>query len=533
MRADRFSIAANVVVRGVAVCAFIAFLSLLTQIRGLVGEDGIIPARAFLARITYRFDAFHCFVKLPGLHWLFGASNAALYGMCVAGMITSALVVAGVAQGPLLVVSYLLYLSLCHCGQVFLGYQWDMLLCESLIIAALIAPWRLRRRNNPALMPLLACLALAARLEIGSGLSKLLSGDETWRSLTALQYHYETQPLPTPLGWLAAHFPPSLQVASCFAMFAIQLGAPLLLFVPWRKIRHTAVFAMTALQVAIALTGNYTFFNALTILLSLAAVDDDGWRSMGSMARAVARSARRLLLRVHAPKRSGAEALQGSAEPASVSDPNLSGARADDGERSQVRADVSSTSTRAAVVSTWMRSIAAAVLIPLGVVAEIDRLTREPMPEPLGTVMEVIGPFELVGGYGLFANMTTERDEIEVEGTIDGREWVPYVFNYKPSDVDKMPGFVAPHQPRLDWQMWFAALSTPRRQTWFEPFMDKLLDADPAVLSLLASDPFAGQKPLQVRAIRWRYHVAPLGSGHVWTREAVGIYAGPISRLKI
>ncbi len=476
MWAERFRVARAVVVRGVGGCALVAFASLAAQLRGLVGAHGILPAQAFFERVADRLDLVERVTRLPSLFWLTGASDGWLLAFCAAGMIASALAVADVFAGPALLVAYALYLSLCGAGQIFLGYQWDMLLCESLIVAALMSP----RRPSP--FSLVLVWALAARLEMGSGLSKLLSGDESWRSLTALHFHFETQPLPTPVGWLAHHLPAPLLDLSCLLMFVIQLGLPPLLFVPLRKVRHAAVAGMTLLQAVIALTGNFAFFNALTTVLALAAVDDDAWRSL----------ARALL---------PASASSGSSSPPAAA----------------ARAPVARAGAGRAAVA-----VLSCVLIVLGLLAETERLVRAPLP--FDDVMMRVEPFLVAGGYGLFASMTTERDEIVVEGTLDGETWLPYAFKDKPGDVDALPGFVAPHQPRLDWQMWFAALGSPRRSPWFFRFLERLRDAEPSVLALLAGDPFHGARPLDVRATLWRYHVAPLGSGHVWTREELGVF---------
>ncbi|HEY4221604.1 MAG TPA: lipase maturation factor family protein [Myxococcota bacterium] len=474
-----------------AACAAVAFLSLLVQVRGLVGERGILPAELYLERVRAHFDdeTLAAFARLPGVHWLVGAGDTALIAMCILGILASLLVVARVLPGPLLLVCYVLYLSLCHCGQVFLGYQWDMLLCEALLAAALLSPWGLRPgfTNAPARLPLLVVVALAARLDFGSALSKLASHDVTWRSLTALTFHYETQPLPTPLGWLVYHLPAPIHVVTCALMFAIQLGAPPLLLVPWRRVRHAAVLALALLQIGIALTGNYAFFNALTIILALAAVDDDAF---------VALTDRVALFIPRALKR---DAL--------------------DRPRAVEEAPASTSRARLLAVSALALS-----WLPLGVCAEIDRLTREPMPEPIATLMDAVAPFQIAGGYGLFATMTTARDEINVECTVDGTTWLPIVFAHKPGDVDELPGFVAPHQPRLDWQMWFAALGTAQHNPWLVHFLDRLLEREPTVLALIDNMP-CGDDVVAVRAQRYRYRIAPLASPHKWTHEFVGPYA--------
>jgi hypothetical protein len=142
-------------------------------------------------------------------------------------------------------------------------------------------------------------------------------------------------------------------------------------------------------------------------------------------------------------------------------------------------------------------------------------------------------PFRTVNGYGLFAVMTTSRPEIVVEGSDDGETWKEYAFRWKPGDMGRRPGFVEPHQPRLDWQMWFAALSDVRQNPWFVSFVHRLLEGSPDVLRLLAADPFAGKAPRFVRAELYDYRftdrVARAKTGAWWTRKLLGTYLPAVS----
>jgi hypothetical protein len=152
------------------------------------------------------------------------------------------------------------------------------------------------------------------------------------------------------------------------------------------------------------------------------------------------------------------------------------------------------------------------------------------MPAPVGAVLAGFRVLHLANGYGLFATMTTERDEIEIEATRDGETWQPYVFHHKPGPLDRRPSWVAPHQPRLDWQMWFLALGTPRRsERWFGPLLEGLLEAKPATLALLEHDPLGGQRPLAVRALRYRYRLAPPSAPTWWTREFIAVFVPAMS----
>jgi hypothetical protein len=152
---------------------------------------------------------------------------------------------------------------------------------------------------------------------------------------------------------------------------------------------------------------------------------------------------------------------------------------------------------------------------------------------PLPALQHILAPLRIVNGYGLFAVMTTSRPEIIMEGSADGRSWVLYEFRYKPGDPGRRPPFVAPHQPRLDWQMWFAALGGYQRTPWVESFQARLLEGSPEVLGLLAENPFPGRPPRYVRATLWSYRFTSpeerRSSGEWWRREILGAYSPVVS----
>jgi lipase maturation factor 1 len=430
----------SVFLRALGAIHAIAFVSLAVQVDGLIGSHGILPAAEMLAAVKAQTDAARYWL-LPTAFWL-GASDAALRGVCWAGAALGGLLALGFAPALLLVVLWGLYLSLTTVGQVFLGYQWDGLLLETTLLAVFLAPrgWRPRPRE-PAAPALWLLRFLLFRLMLASGLAKLASGDPTWRSLTALTFHYETQPLPTWLGWYAHQQPLWMQKVSCALMFGVELLVPWLALGP-RRARLLAFVPLVGLQVLIAATGNYTFFNLLAIALCLLLLDDAvfGWPA----ARA--------------------------APPA----------------------------------RPWFRSArlaGAAVLFLLALVPFLGSFARLPWPGPLVALYRAVAPFRSVNPYGLFAVMTTERPEIAMEGSSDGVEWRPYTFRYKPGDPRRAPAFVEPHQPRLDWQMWFAALGGRcERVPWFLHFVRRLKDGSPPVLGLLAGNPFPEGPPTQVRA---------------------------------
>jgi hypothetical protein len=407
-----------------------AFWSLAVQVIGLIGHNGIVPAPV---------------------------SDATLRTLCGGGVALALLLVGGVAPIPVLILLWADYLIVSTLSGEFLSYQWDGLLLETGLIAVFLAPPVLRERYAaPVEPPGVArwlMIWLAIRLMVGSGAVKLTSGDPTWRDLTAMTFHYETQPIPTPLAWYAHQLPLALQKASTAAVFAIELLAPWCVFLPWRRVRVTGVALLIGLQLLIALTGNYAFFNLLAIALCLFMLDDRRIR--------------------------------------------------------------------------WSRKeyaplAFAVVTVPVSLAMFFFTLGIEFAPPLVGPLYSMIAPLRSVNSYGLFAVMTTTRDEIIIEGSNDGVTWQAYEFKYKPGDVNRRPPWVAPHQPRLDWQMWFASLTTYDRLPWYQNFCVRLLEGSPEVLRLLANNPFRGAPPKFVRGTLYRYH---FGANAWWARERIGSYS--------
>ena len=435
-----------------------AFASLGTQILGLVGKRGISPAAEFLSAVRQQIGPER-YRLLPTVFWL-GASDKVLVGSCVAGTVLGCAVVAGFWPVLCLVLLWVLYLSFVTVGRDFLGFQWDALLLEAGFIAVFAAPWQLwpdwktEKRGERLARWLL--LWLLFRLTFESGVVKLASGDPTWRSLTALEYHYETQPLPLWTSWYANQAPPWFQQFSCFVVLAIELGAPFCIFGP-RNVRRAGALAMIALQGLIAATGNYAFFNLLTVSLYLLLLDDDFW-------------------------------------PQWLRNPSLR-------PRSQRWG-----------WPLWLVAPVAAVqfLLTTALLLDLFRV-RLPGGEAMRRASRTFSPFLLANRYGLFAVMTTSRPEIIVEGSKDGIAWLPYRFKYKVGDVDERPKLAAPFQPRLDWQMWFAALGDFDPNSWFGSFAARLLEGSPDVLHLLAANPFPDAPPRYIRATLYQYHFTRFG----------------------
>ena len=464
--------------RALGAIFLVAFVSLAVQANGLFGERGIAPAGDYL-RAASRQLGTSAWRWIPSLLW-FSSGSGAILGACGAGALFAFFLLLDFAPAISAAACWVLYLSLAAVGQDFLSFQWDTLLIETGFLAIFLAPPRGIRRGTGAGSPspspavLFLFRALLFRLVLSSGSVKLESGDASWRSLTALRFHYETQPLPTWIGWYAHQLPPVFQTVSAAGLFAIELAAPFFLFAP-RHLRHAAAISIAFLQVLIAATGNYAFFNLLTAVLCLLACDD---ARLGN----------------------------------SPSENEKSG-------------------------SGWPKlvlgALTAAILV-LGAVRLAEALRpRSAATARLASLVSFSEPFRTVNSYGLFAVMTTSRPEIVIEGSDDGTTWKPYAFRWKPGDLTRAPAFVAPHQPRLDWQMWFAALSDVRTNPWFFSFVHRLLEGSPDVTGLLRDNPFPSSPPRFVRAeiddYRFTSFAERRKTGAWWKRRRTGEYLPAVS----
>jgi len=489
----------------------IAFVSLWVQVDGLVGTNGMSPVSRFLpaARQQLGSDAYSL---LPTLCW-FNSSNAFLHFLCGGGAFLSLLLILGIAPALLLVALFVFYLSLTIAGQVFLSFQWDVLLLETGFLSIFFAPWRLLPRDlmwwprardgavaDPVSRPGLFLLKfLLFKLMLMSGVVKLASGDDSWgwvnhafhwSALTALDYHYWSQPLPTVFAWWADKSPEWFKHFSVAFCLAVEIIVPFFIWAP-RRPRLVAAGLIIFLQIVIALTGNYCFFNLLTIALCLLLIDD----------QAIGVPRREIVPDQGAP----------NANPSPVN----------------------------WLLSTRLRRYAAfaVIVVTLPINAWLILSAFRPQSRPpgwLASVYEQLEAFRIVNGYGLFRVMTKDRDEIIIEGSSDGIEWLPYEFKWKPGDVNRAPGWCAPHQPRLDWQMWFAALESPEQNPWLIGLIARLLEGSEDVLHLLANDPFQGKPPQYIRAMFYRYRFTTAEerrqTGAWWKRQELREYLPTISR---
>jgi lipase maturation factor 1 len=449
--------------RLLAVIYLIAFASLGVQITGLIGSRGILPLGGYLAAVSKALGV-RGYWAMPTIFWL-AHGDWFLKAVCIAGVALGIALLLGIVKAGwerlLLVGLYILYLSLCTAGQDFLSFQWDSLLLETGFLAIFLG-------NSKFVVLLFRWLLF--RLIFLSGVVKLTSHDPVWRDWTALAFHYMTQPLATPLAWYMYQLPLGFQRFSTASVLFIELFIPFLFFAP-RMWRFWGAALALFLQVMIFLTGNYTFFNLLTMSLCVFLFDDYALEKFRMTARRA----------------------------------------------------------RTSAVAVW----AVAMVILALSVSEIDEMFFETSPDAENALVRIAGPFQIANTYGLFASMTTTRPEIIVQGSDDGITWLDYEFPYKPGDLRQPPHWVAPYQPRLDWQMWFAALSDYRGAPWFTNFMVRVLQGSPDVLGLLKKNPFPNAPPKYVRAELFDYSFTNFATrratGNWWTREARGLYFPRIS----
>ncbi len=487
VRRPSFRRSAWLLLRLLGVVFLIAFYSLHVQLPGLLGSSGILPARDLLRAVRQQAVGWHAIWQVPTVAWI-SSSDGMLQTLAALGAGLSVLLIFGVWPGPILLTLWLLYLSFISIGQEFLSFQWDNLLLEAGFLAVFLAPWRFHPKHGfaHAPPPVARCLLwwLLFRLMFASGVVKLASGDETWHNLTALSYHFETQPLPTVFGWYAHQLPLWWHQLSTLGNFVIELGVPFLIIFP-RRLRIFAGISIIGLQLLIAATGNYTFFNLLTIALCLLLFDDRALRWMWPSRFAPAAAVGLKQRRPRWPRR--------------------------------------------AVLSGLMAFTLAATVPQL-----LRQLTRQlPMPALTRPLLRTVSPLRTWNSYGLFAVMTRPRREIIIEGSRDGTSWEAYEFKWKPGNIFRAPSFVAPHQPRLDWQMWFAALGSAQQHPWFGSLLERLLQGQPEVLALLEENPFPSAPPRYIRALIYEYHFTTPAErrldGAWWKRAVLGNYTPVLS----
>ncbi|HEU4416216.1 MAG TPA: lipase maturation factor family protein [Candidatus Angelobacter sp.] len=486
-----------VFLRALGLIYFSAFYSLIFQIKGLIGPQGILPAEGYLAEVAQYYPGAQRLWFAPTLFWL-GAGNHALALACWVGLIASVAVVVNLWPRASLAVCFVCFLSFVASAQDFSGYQSDGMLLEAGFISLFFAPPGLRPGLGAAHAPSRLSLFLLRwewfRIYFESGVVKLASGDYSWRHLTAMDDYYQNGPLPTWVGWYVQQWPHWFHAATAFMTLASELGLVWMLFLP-RRFRIVCFFIVTPFQMGIIITANYTFLNYLVLCLGFLLLDDG------------------LIRRILPARWKG-----WGSKPAAAHD---------------------TLSPQSALTPRWLRTVwrsvagiylcwilYATTALLFAVVPHMPRL-------PLGPA-RALDPFRIANQYGLFAVMTHERYEIEFQGSNDGQNWTAYSFRYKPQDVHEAPGIYAPYQPRFDWDLWFASLTSWRNYPFVVQTEERLLHNDPDVLALFAGNPFPNAPPAHVRTVIWRYWFTDRATkrkdGAWWRRELLGEYAPELER---
>ena len=476
--------------RSLGLIFFSAFFALIFQIRGLIGTQGILPASEYLQQL-HQFGALR-FWYAPTLLWI-SSTNHALIALCWTGLIGSLLLVTNIVPRPALLLCFVCFLSFIAVSQDFGQYQSDGMLLEAGFLSLFLVPAGLfpglGRRSLPSRAAMFLLLWEWFRIYFESGIVKLASGDPTWRNLTAMYEYYQNGPLPTWIGWYLQHLPRWFHIATAALTLFMELILVWMAFLP-RRFRIACFCIVTAWQIGVIATANYAFLNYLVLILAFFLLDDAS-------------------LRRFVPRRWRISPLPDNARLAQPNTPSIALIR----------------NAITAVCLIWIAYATTAQFVTMF-------WNEAPLPSAPVAALE---PFRIANTYGLFAVMTPHRYEIEFQGSNDGQTWTPYVFRYKPQALDERPRIYAPYQPRFDWNLWFASLTSWNDAPIVPLTQERLLENDPDVLSLFRSNPFTQQPPRMMRAVLWQYWFSTpeekTTQHHWWRREFIGTYAPTIERL--
>jgi hypothetical protein len=497
---------------------FSAFFSLVFQIRGLIGPDGILPAGEYLRALAHSFGYSRGLWYAPSLLWLASGPHM-LTALCWAGMAASLLLALNSWPRGMLGICFVCFLSFVSAAQDFSSYQSDGMLLEAGFVALFFSPSGFRPGLGLASPPSRATLFLLQwewfRIYFESGVAKVIGGDPEWRHFTAMDEYYQNGPLPTWVGWYAQHLPHWFHASTVYATLALELGLVWMLFLP-RRWRLACFLIVTPWELGIILTANYAFLNYLVLALGFLLLDD--------------RFLRQIL-----PQRwkiSGATAKD-SQRASDSSEPNMRGAEAPQTGPEPSRPQ-SSEGVFRRHVGTLKLSLVGIVVGWIFYATSLELIWMfSPLPLPMGPVT-ALEPFRIANRYGLFGIMTRGRYEIEFQGSQDGTTWVAYPFRYKPQDPSQPPGIYAPYQPRFDWNLWFASLGTWRDYPIVPRTEIRLLSNDHDVHTLFEKNPFPHEPPREVRAVIWQYWFTSMSEkrtqGLWWRRQLLGLYAPTIER---
>lgn len=458
---------------------FFAFISLTTQVIPLFGENGLLPASNFLQ--TFRFESkLDAFIKLPTIFW-FHLSDTALLVLAWLGVILSLILLLGYANSIMLFVMWIIYMSYVHIGQIFYSYGWEIQLLETGFLAIFLVPFL---NPKPFAKPPKAVIWLfrwlAFRIYLGAGLIKIRA-DQCWKDLTCLYYHYETQPIPNPLSRYIHFMPNWFHKLGVLWNHFIELIIPFFIFSP-RILRYIAGILMISFQFILISSGNLSFLNWITIVPVIACFDDNFFRKI--LPKWLVNKSEQNAYNLKLPK--------------------------------------------AKIAAAWILVIAIAWLsIPV-----VQNLLSS------SQIMNTsFNQWSLVNTYGAFGAVGKARGELVLEGTTDEiitsqTQWKEYDFKGKPTDIYEAPPIIAPYQPRIDWQIWFAAMQMPEHNPWLIHMIWKLLHNDKDTLSLIEKNPFPDMPPKYIRVSYYHYKFAPLNNKDdaVWERTYLGEWLPPLSK---
>ncbi len=462
---------ARLFLRALGVVYLVAFGSLAVQVRGLIGSDGLLPVRDFLA--THQGDGVTRLWQLPTLFWLWDGDTAVSLGALL-GLGLAIGLILGLRSRLCLVALWLLFLSYVTVGRDFFWFQWDSLLLETSALALLL-PVRPEVAPHPWVLFLFRWLVF--RLLFESGLAKVQQGAQSWAPLMAMAWYYETAPLPSLGGWLAHQLPLwAHRAASALTLLGELLG-PLLVWARRRAARRAAFALVVAFQIGIAATANYGYFNLLSAVVALFLLDARDLRWLPGW----------LVERPAGP-------------------PSPAGRRP--------------------FVGACAAAILALTIVELLVLIAGPGVAASPA---LMSLRAATQPFRAANKYHLFAHIDPRRIEPEIEWTVDGQEWRALDLHYKPGPLERRPPIVAPHQPRLDFQLWFFTLGRDGgSHAYFNALVSHLCARPDAVRGWFTADSFPPQAPQAVRIAFYRYRMTDLETrwreGRYWSREALGYH---------
>ncbi|HEX3891220.1 MAG TPA: lipase maturation factor family protein [Terracidiphilus sp.] len=518
-----------VFLRALALIYFSAFYSLLFQIKGLIGPDGILPAQQYLAAVGRALPGTKYWYA-PSLYWI-SSSSTALMAVTWIGLAAAVLAFLNLWPRLNFWVCWLCFLAFVAASGEFSSYQSDGMLLEAGFLALFFVPrgvmpgWGMHDPPSRASLWLLQWEWF--RIYFESGMVKLLSGDEQWRNMTAMDEYYQNGPLPTWIGWYAEHLPHWFHAASALGTLVMELGIVMMLFFP-RRVRLVCFCLVTPWEIGVILTANYTFLNYLVLSLGFLLLDD------GTLRRFVPGRWRpeHPLILPSVEERDEEKLSILATEGSVVSDDAVQAAALSD---VQLRPQWQRHWTRHWRALGFALSVVMLSWIGYDTALEMVGLPLHGIPLPTAPIT-ALDPFRIANQYGLFAVMTRGRYDIEFQGSNDGENWTPYLFRNKPQLLNEAPRIYAPYQPRFDWNLWFASLSDWQQGQIVPMTEERLLAQDADVVALFRSDPFAQGGPRYVRAVLWRYWFTSMEekkqTGNWWRRKYLGLYAPELMRTE-